>query len=510
MTVAIESVGSSLTRFRASSDRLLLRVLFAHLLLCICYGIINDSWPVALLIGLPTVALPWFWVQTMAGALVTRLAMAAAFMLMSALLIHQSQGQIEAHFGIFALLAFLVLYCDWRPVLFAAVVIALHHVGFAVLQAQGAGVYLFPEVSGISRVTVHAAYVVVEAAVVVFIANALRERLLEGELASVVAKRVADGDLATDIVWRGDSDVADAVQVMRKRLTDVMLEVQRTVTALTSLSQQVRSTADDIRHSSQQQESSSSSMAAAVEQLSVSIAAISDQAGYTQQQATQSAQAAREGRSIVQSATQDVASIASVIETAVASVEALGERAERATETVNIIRGIAEQTNLLALNAAIEAARAGELGRGFAVVADEVRNLAARTRQATTEISQMMQAMGEAKAAVLQAIAEAQEKAGAGVRQAESAGASISQVSDATATVGTAVNEITDALGQQRQATTEIARHVSQVADRASNVARITDKVFEEADALTAVSGQLQQLLAGFQLPADRNRRPVS
>lgn len=60
-------------------------------------------------------------------------------------------------------------------------------------------------------------------------------------------------------------------------------------------------------------------------------------------------------------------------------------------DIVVTIRGIADQTNLLALNAAIEAARAGDAGRGFAVVADEVRKLAARTAEATGEISSVVQ-----------------------------------------------------------------------------------------------------------------------
>lgn len=70
----------------------------------------------------------------------------------------------------------------------------------------------------------------------------------------------------------------------------------------------------------------------------------------------------------------------------------LSAQSDSIAAIVTTIRAIADQTNLLALNAAIEAARAGDSGRGFAVVADEVRKLAARTGEATMEISSVVTA----------------------------------------------------------------------------------------------------------------------
>jgi methyl-accepting chemotaxis protein len=71
-------------------------------------------------------------------------------------------------------------------------------------------------------------------------------------------------------------------------------------------------------------------------------------------------------------------------------IKRLGERSQEITGIVKLIDDIAERTSVLALNANMQAAMAGEAGRGFRVVADEVQRLAERSKEATDQISKLV------------------------------------------------------------------------------------------------------------------------
>ena len=82
----------------------------------------------AVFLGAAIAALPVWLAVRRPGRLSTRLTVAVAQMMTSALLIHLTGGRIETHFHVFGSLAFLALYRDWRVLLVATAVTGVDHV----------------------------------------------------------------------------------------------------------------------------------------------------------------------------------------------------------------------------------------------------------------------------------------------------------------------------------------------------------------------------------------------
>jgi hypothetical protein len=97
----------------------------------------------AIFLGGSLTILPVALVLLRPGATLTRHVIAACEMLFSALLIDITGGRIETHFHIFGALALLDFYRDWRVLITASAVVAIHHAVFGVLAPQDIyGVYV--------------------------------------------------------------------------------------------------------------------------------------------------------------------------------------------------------------------------------------------------------------------------------------------------------------------------------------------------------------------------------
>jgi len=335
----------------AKADKLFLPLIWLLEVMALGLSSWHHTLPLALLIGLPLAVIPTILIVLLPGRLITRLAVAAVLMMFAGLHIHQAAGMTELHFGIFVLLAFLLCYQDWRVIITAAAVAAVHHLSFNYLQELNYGPICFTR-PGLDIVLIHAAYVVVEAGVLSYLAILLHRETGRAAASNATLKKTFEamhetvGNVRNDItsITAASHEIADDNVNLAARIEQQASSLHATVRAMDELTETVRKNTGSAHEA---------------DQLVSSAAAIAERGG---------------------------AAVKQVVHT----MGAIKTSSHKIVDIISVMDGIAFQTNLLALNAAVEAARAGEQGRGFAVVATEVRSLAQRSATAAREIKALI------------------------------------------------------------------------------------------------------------------------
>ena len=386
-TSARSSRDSSIA-YLEKTNRIMIGVLIACQVYALALAPWHGTWGLALLIGGGTLAATIAaWKSELLGAHFPSL-VATAFMVMSALHIHQSHGTIEMHFSIFVLLALLIAYRNWRPIAVATVVIAVHHFLFFYLQVNGFPVWV-TEHAHWHMIFIHAGYVLAEAAALFYLARLAAADAAEGQALAAACEKLTRNDDRMDLGLQLDHD-SEASQSFNRfllQLRTLVSDVQHQLGSLQQMGKSLTGNAADVEQGAERQAAVNQQMFDAMQEMSEATATVAQYAQYAANGANTANELAADSGSVVQRISSSISALQSDIDITSKAVGDTASQANDIDKVVDIIKDIAEQTNLLALNAAIEAARAGDHGRGFAVVADQVRSLSRRSSESTKAVS---------------------------------------------------------------------------------------------------------------------------
>lgn len=302
---------------------------------------------------------------------------------------------------------------------------------------------------------------------------------------------MTNGDFTVTVTSRGNDEIA----MMSRSLERFIASMKQMIASMGDISGRLGTQADASDHVSREMQSAaeiqSQSMGelnATVDQLSVSVNEIAENATRlacvvsdtmhdsenVSQKMNETVTVSKKGRSDMEHVGDALENIRISISNLETAVNKVGKASGEIVEIVQLIGNIAEETNLLSLNASIEAARAGDAGRGFAVVASEIAKLANDSAASAEHISRL--------------IGQVNDLVGDAVRQAGDSADNINESSELIHTAIDTFDTIYDNIQQTSELITHMVDKIDQVNDVATNVAAISEEQAASSDEILATS----------------------
>ncbi|SFC29161.1 Methyl-accepting chemotaxis protein [Marinospirillum celere] len=304
-----------------------------------------------------------------------------------------------------------------------------------------------------------------------------------------------DLDLTRQLAVVGKDETAQVAKAFDQMLSQVRKLLQEVISAtdeVATSSNLGKRVANNLETQVGQGMQSLEAMLSSVEELHAAINEVAHNAESSQDASQNASRLAANGSELVNNLQSHNQSLEESLKASGNKVTELAEHSAKIDNILEVINDIAEQTNLLALNAAIEAARAGDAGRGFAVVADEVRSLAARSREATVEISQLLESNRLAAQEAVDRMQSSLSQADEVSHYLTQAGQSLQEINAAVEGIHQANVETASAANQQNTA----VEHLSESANLMHQLYQETSKEVEE---LENNSSSLEKLLQGLE-----------
>lgn len=277
-------------------------------------------------------------------------------------------------------------------------------------------------------------------------------RILDSYIADIseMMKEMSEGNFgySSKVDYRGDFiSIGHSAKTLHDKMREVVSSINLSANEVYSSSEQISNISGIIADGTSKQ-------AAASEELSASIAEISEGINFTAKNVVKTMEISHMSLATVNNQSTQIKDML----TAMGNIE---ESTGEISKIIKTIEDIAFQTNILALNAAVEAARAGAAGKGFAVVADEVRNLANKSAEAAKNTSVLIESCIEAVNNGSEMAHKTAEAMNTVVENVNNTNKLIDDINEQTAKQATAVSQVKSGIDsisevvQQNSATAE-------------------------------------------------------
>jgi methyl-accepting chemotaxis protein len=405
------------------------------------------------------------------GSLTSRLVLTFALVSFVTLQIHLSKGMPEFHFGVFVTLALLLVYRDWRPIVFAATAFVLLQVGMDRLQAAGWPLWCLPHAQFL-RVMLHVVFIVSQAFAEIILARSMGYLAAEGEELALLVAKVDQGELiALDVGQvRIHTAAGQALKKMIQKMDAAVAVLRGGASRINGACTEIASGNQDLSSRTEQTALNLQRTASSMVGLNSTVRHSDEAAGQANELAHSACKVAVEGGEV----------IAEVVQT----MKGISDSSAKIADIIGMIDGIAFQTNILALNAAVEAARAGEQGRGFAVVASEVRTLAARSALASKDIRTL--------------ITDSAERVSHGASLMDKAGATMADIVGAVQRVTEIMSELSTSSRQQAMEVSQLGEVMTQMDEATQQNAAMVEQMAAAAGSLKSQASELVRAVEVF------------
>lgn len=307
---------------------------------------------------------------------------------------------------------------------------------------------------------------------------------------------MTDGDFTIEVKSKDN----DEIGIMSKRVEKFISAMRSMIASIHSVSEQLSSQANtsdvlsgQMYDASRLQSQSMKELNSTVEQLSLSVTEIAENAttlamvvADTRDDGEQvnikmnkTVDVSQKGKTDIQHISEAMEEINESVHKLKVAIDKVGKASGEITNITGVIGEIADQTNLLSLNASIEAARAGEAGKGFAVVATEIGQLAKTSADSVHNIEELINEIGTL---VTDTIKQTDESVGNINRSSELVG-------NALETFDVIFENINEVNGLVQS----MIEKVQKVDDVASNVAAISEEQAASSQEILATSENMVQ-----------------